>query len=150
MNENSLKAKIIYECIKIQKQKVALDEKAINDIQQSTKDYEKTADVFDSFITQEQTKKELLINQFEKSLQELQILNKIDKNKKYSTIDFGAVVITNKSKLFISIGIGKINIDNDIYYAISQKSPLFENMKNLTKGDKFSFNGNNFEILDVF
>ncbi len=150
MNTNSLKAKIINECIKIQKQKVAINEKAINDIQQVAKEYEKPTDIYDSFITQEQTKKELLINQLEKLVNELQILKRIDKDIKYSKIDFGAVVITNKSKLFISTGIGKITIDNDVYYAISQKSPLFESMKNLKKGNNFIFNDNSFEIIDVF
>ena len=150
MNTNNLKAKIINECIKIQKQKVAIDKKAINDMQQVAKEYEKPTDIYDSFITQEQTKKELLINQLEKSVNELQILEKIDENKKYSKVAFGAVVITNKSKLVISTGIGKINVDNNVYYAISQKSPLFESMKNLKKGDNFNFNDNSFEIIDIF
>ena len=150
MNTNNLKSKIINKCIKIQEQKIAIDENAINDMQQVAKEYEKPTDIYDSFITQEQTKKELLINQFAKSINDFQILKKINKNIKYSKVDFGALVITNKSKLFISTGIGKINVDNNVYYAISQKSPLFESMKNLKKGDNFNFNDNSFEIIDIF
>jgi len=65
-------------------------------------------------------------------------------------VHFGSAVITDKQKLFISIGLGKFDYDGDTWYAISPRVPLYEAMKGKKAGDTFEFNGQKSTIKDVF
>ena len=77
-------------------------------------------------------------------------LQKIPLDKEISTVEFGAIVITNKQKIFVSVGLGKIMLDGEAYYAISPKVPFFQAMRGKKAGDTFTFNSQVFEIKDVF
>ncbi|GAH61152.1 unnamed protein product, partial [marine sediment metagenome] len=61
-----------------------------------------------------------------------------------------AVVITENQKLFISISLGKIELNKETYFAISPQVPLFKAMERLKKGDSFVFNGKKHQIKDLF
>jgi len=58
-------------------------------------------------------------------------------------------VITDKQKLFVSVSLGKIELGNELFYAISTHVPIYKELINRKKGDKFEFNGNKFEILEI-
>lgn len=87
--------------------------------------------------------------QLQQSLALKQELSKINLERKYSKVDFGSLVITNKGKYFISIGIGKVEVENEIVFAISLASPIGQQLKGKQKGESISFNGNQIEILDI-
>jgi transcription elongation GreA/GreB family factor len=76
-------------------------------------------------------------------------LNKINLDRTYTSIEFGSLVITDKGNYFISIGIGKIEIDNEPVFAISLASPIGQQMKGKQKGDFVTFNGNQLQIIDI-
>jgi len=59
-------------------------------------------------------------------------------------------VVTDIQKVFISIGLGKIIVDNDTYYAISLKVPFYQAMDGKKVGDTFEFRGKTIKILDIF
>ena len=61
----------------------------------------------------------------------------------------GSLVITDKGNFFISIGAGKIEIDNNIYYAISRLSPIASKLIGLEKNNTLIFNGINYLIKEV-
>jgi hypothetical protein len=95
-------------------------------------------------------KKELFGIQLQKATGEFSALENINTGKEMDKVDIGAVVITTGQKLFISIGLGKVETENEIFYAISPNVPLFNVIKGLKKGGSFIFNGKTSEIVDVF
>jgi len=61
-------------------------------------------------------------------------LLKIDVNKKHSKVGFGSLLITTKGNYFISIGYGKIEMEENFYYAISLASPVGQLFRDKTVG----------------
>lgn len=81
---------------------------------------------------------------------ELVFLNTINPTKKNDIVEIGAVVITNKLKFFISVSSEKMTIENEEVYGISVKAPIYAAMQGLKKGDSFSFNDAEYNIVDVY
>lgn len=76
-------------------------------------------------------------------------LEKVDSSKLATSVGFGALVQTNKGLFFISISLGKIELEKEVVFVISPQSPLAQNMKGLKAKDTFEFNGNAYLITNV-
>ncbi len=76
-------------------------------------------------------------------------LSKIDLSKKHQAVDRGSLVLTNEGSYFISIGIGKVIIDNDAFYCISLGSPIGKELYNKKTGDSFLFMNKEFIIQKI-
>ena len=96
-----------------------------------------------------QTEIDLLNKQLGLLNRQKQELSNIDFCKNYSSATIGSLVKTNNGSYFISIGIGRININNEIFYAISLASPIGILLKNKKIGDVFSFRNTSFKIIDI-
>ncbi len=68
-------------------------------------------------------------------------LKAIDANKKNEQVETGSLVFTNGGNYFISIGLGKIELEENTYYAISLGSPIGEILKWKKVEEKFVFQG---------
>ncbi len=150
MEKRKLKEQIIQACLERQEQVIQTSKQAILDLQESANEDDQTRDLYDSYRTQLLSKRDLLAAQYEKALQDKQTLEKLATIKSRPYVDAGSVVITDKQKMFVSIGLGKFSCCGDTYYAISPKVPLFNIIQGLKKGDTYQFNGQDFKILDVF
>lgn len=75
----------------------------------------------------------------------LQIKNKENTEE----INAGSLVKTNKGIFYISIGLGKVKIDDVLYYCISNTSPIALILRGKRVGDEAVFNNRNYNILDV-
>ena len=76
-------------------------------------------------------------------------LSKISLEIHFTSVQLGALVVTNQGNYFISIGLGKVNVLGDDCYAISGGSPLGIALMGKQKGHKINFQGRNIEIIDV-
>ncbi len=150
MNKLELRKKIINTCISILEQNVQSVRDTIEEIIQTASEYEGDHDMFDPFRDNILKKKDLQLQQLEKYLDDIKLLNKIDSSKSPETVKFGAIVITDKQKMIVSTAIGKVQIDNDIYFAISTQVPVYKAMQGLKTGETFSINNNQFTIKDIF
>jgi len=150
MDDRLLKKQIYEQCIEAQLKKIKNLETAMEDAQKSAHDYGQQSDVFDSHKMQLISKRDMFAQQLKTEMNLLETLHKIDLTISHNIVEFGSVVITNMQKVFISVGLGKISVDNDQYYAISLKVPFFLAMKDLKKGDTFDFRGREIKILDIF
>ena len=65
----------------------------------------------------------------------------------YATL--GGLVKTTSNNYFISISVGKIEIDNETYFGISLLSPIGQLLKNKVVGDNFLFNNYNITITEI-
>ncbi len=145
-----LKQQLLDECKNIQKKAIDSSKMAMDETQQALNDYGPNKDRYDSFRDQLIGKRDMFAAQYQKALTECSILKKINPGNINTRVEFGAVVMTQKSNFFISISTGKIKLDGVTYYAISPAVPLFKAMDGLKKGDSFEFNGQKQTITDLF
>jgi hypothetical protein len=146
---DNLKQKLIEKCLHILNERAENAKKAMEELQQSANEYGLPKDRYDSFRAQVLRKRDLFAEQYQNTLEEIGLIKKIDPEKKAQNIEFGSVVITNKQKLFVSVSLGKIELENEVYYPISAKVPIYKAIQNKKAGEKFEFNGNKFEIFDL-
>ena len=150
MNDLELKKELIKTCLDYQNKSAENLIVVMREAQQSANDYGQPKDRYDSYRTQLLRKRDMFGNQLKKVNHEIAILEKIDISHKNNTVSFGAVVITDAQKLFVSIGIGKIEFMNEIYYVISTLVPFYKAMAGLKQGDVFNFRGKEIKILKLF
>lgn len=150
MDKLELKKKLLETCAAMQQKRLDVVQHEINDAQQSANEYGQPKDRYDSYRMQLLRKKDMLGQQLQKINAEFIGLKKINIKKEMDKVSFGAVVITDDQKLFISIGLGKFEFGNETYFAISPNVPLYESLKGLSKGENFTFMGKQKKIIDVF
>jgi len=150
MDKVAIKQGILAACIKKQENVIETARNAMMEALESANEEDQTRDLYDPYRTQMLTKRDMFAQQLEKATEEKKVLERLQPCEKCDTVHFGSAVITDKQKLFISIGLGKFDYDGDTWYAISPRVPLYEAMKGKNAGDTFEFNGQKFTIKDVF
>lgn len=150
MEKKTIKKNIIKTCIELLEKNIKTSKDRIQEIIQTANDYEGDHDMFDPFKEDMMKKKDVQVKQMEKFLEDLKLVKKVDPERISDKVEFGAVVITDKQKMFVSAALGKITVDNESVYAISTQVPVYNAMKGLKIGDTFTINNNSFIIKDVF
>ncbi|MGW8122406.1 3-oxoacyl-ACP synthase [Roseivirga echinicomitans] len=77
-------------------------------------------------------------------------LDQINPEKNQLLAELGSVVITSNAKYFLSVSLGQIKVEDEVYFAISPASPIGRAMFGKKKGDSFDFGGKQINLLDVF
>ena len=150
MDKLELKQKILQACIDQQLQVISNLKQVMEEASDSAEDYGLPKDMYDSYRNQLMSKRDMYAQQIRKINEQMEILRRIDIEKTYPTVRFGAVVITESQKLFISAGIGKVKVNGDEYYAISALVPFFTAIDSKKAGDVYEFRGKKEKILEVF
>ena len=76
-------------------------------------------------------------------------LSQIDLHKKNEAVTLGCLVKVNNGSYFISVGIGKLEVANEIIFSISLASPIGKLLNNKKVGDKFKFQGKEITIFEI-
>jgi hypothetical protein len=145
-----IKQKLLTKCRALTMETIGNLEAEINEAQKAANDYGMPKDRYDSFRAQLLRKRDMFSQQLLKAKEQLTLLDRIDIAKKLSRVEFGALVISENQNLFVSIGLGKIELDGDIYFAISPAVPIYKAMGGKKKGEEFEFNGRKNKILEVY
>ena len=85
---------------------------------------------------------------FNAQKQKNDLLN-IDTYHTNSVANVGSLVETNKGYFYISIGWGRIQMQNENYFVISLGSPIGMLLKNKKKGDSFQFRNTEYCIINL-
>lgn len=129
-----------------------------NSILQATRDYElaresRDSDTKSSAGDKFETGREMMQREMDKisasidqSKNQLNFLSKINLNRPYSTVDLGCLIITDQDIYYLSIGLGKIEINSEIIYAISLDSPIGQLFKGKRVGNILEFRGKTLKI----
>jgi hypothetical protein len=129
-----------------------------NSIVHATKDYElakesRDSDTKSSAGDKFETGREMMQREMDKisasidqSKNQLNFLSKINLNRPYSTVDLGCLIITDQGIYYISIGLGKVEINAEIIYAVSLDSPIGQLFKGKRVGDILEFRGKTLKI----
>lgn len=80
----------------------------------------------------------------------LRVLQAIDTHAAdYDIVRHGSVAYTNHGTFYISVSAGQLTVDGKSIFAISPASPIGKLLLDKKKGDKFTFNNNNYTVENV-
>lgn len=78
------------------------------------------------------------------------LLETIDLNLVSNKIIKGSLIQTNRGYFFMSVGLGKANVDNQLIIALSQAAPLGQKIFGLSVGDSTEVNGLKYIIQKIY
>jgi len=76
-------------------------------------------------------------------------LSRIDPNSKFTSVEFGSLVVTSQGTYFFSIAHGKIVLDKEVIFCLSPVSPVGKLLAGKKAGDKVQFQGKEIKIIRV-
>lgn len=127
----------------IQNQISSLSEDAQNDAKSSAGDKHETGL---AMMHLEQEKLNAKLIEF---INMQQIALKLSENKTVEKVVLGSVVKTNKAVFYLSVPIQQVTYENMQVFCVSVHAPLIQNLMNKEVGEKISFNGITYEILEI-
>lgn len=144
-----LKVKIYQRCIEKQKELLENSRSAMDDAQKAANEYGPPKDRYDSFRTQLLRKRDLYAEQYEKALKEYRHLEVLNPETENNLVEVNTLVITNKQRLYVSIGLGKIELPEGDFFVVSPLAPIFQALRGKRKGESINFNGQKIEVKEV-
>ena len=151
MNETNIKKQLLNEVIKLLDGKISVLQEAIKSAKES-RDADSKSSVGDKYETSrammhiEIDKNETQLRNILKQRNEVQ---KIKTNHLSDNVEFGSAVYTSNGNYFISVALGKIEIDNYAFYSISLVSPIGMLLNTRRVGDDIMFQGKNITIKNI-
>lgn len=149
MDNSGLKKNVLNACIKRQQEIINNLKLVMEEAQNAANEYGLPRDRYDSFRSQLLRKRDMFAQQMAKATEQLDLLKRIPVDKPCNKVEFGAIVITYKQRLFVSTAVGKLQVGNEEYFAISPIVPIFKAMEGKRAGESFTLNGNTIKILEV-
>jgi len=89
---------------------------------------------------------EKITSQLAERSQLLSILARINPKEIFSQAQLGSLIKTNQGTYFLAIALGKVALDDDIFFVISPASPIGKSLMTCKVGSSFDFNGRNFLV----
>lgn len=104
-----------------------------------------------------ETGRAMLQLEMEKASQQYEVIHKmqsilrnISPVIKTELIGLGSLVYTNFQNYYLSISVGEVKIEDQVFYCVSTLSPIGKLLLGKQKGDTLNFNGKNMQILNVY
>lgn len=149
MSDLELKTKLLEHLRNEHAEKVLKLKNEIDDAQKSANEYGAPRDRYDSYRIQLLRKKDMYSQQLAKLIEQAQVLEQISLDKPLSEVKFGALVTTRQQKIFVSIGLGRVEMEGEVFFAISPNVPIYEAMRGLRVGNDFEFRGQIMKIESI-
>lgn len=151
-NGNLIKQELHTYCLLQIEKQIKSIEQTLQSITESRNNETKSSagDKYETGRAMMQMEEEKAKGQLMQAFQVQKELQQIDPLKKSNQVEIGSLVQTNKGTYFISIGMGKIKLDNGLFYAISVQSPIGNKLLGKTVGNSIEFNGTKINILGVY
>lgn len=77
-------------------------------------------------------------------------LDKIPIEAKHDVVKAGSLIKTNEGNFFISVFLGKFDVEGEIFMTISLSSPLGKVLEGARVGDKVQFRDKVYQIQEIF
>lgn len=147
-----MKEKIVAELKRTVQLRIDDAQKAINNAQASANEQTKSSagDKYETGRAMGQLDIEMYTRQLHAATADRTIIENIEaKSGKSNVAGFGALITTNIGKFYMSIGSGKIMIDNEPIMALSPQSPIGEKIYLKKAGDPVEFRGKKVTISAI-
>jgi len=79
----------------------------------------------------------------------MRLLDRVDIENSSGIARLGSIVETNHANFFMSISVGKLEINETIYLGVASNSPIGLCLLGKSKGEQFNFNRKVYKILKV-
>ncbi|MCB9346060.1 MAG: 3-oxoacyl-ACP synthase [Lewinellaceae bacterium] len=145
------KAKLYEHCLAQATQRIATARAALEAAQEAgnTETKSSAGDKYETgraMMQQEQEKNQV---QLIKAIELKNQLAQLRPGQRSETAGPGSLVITNHGNFYLSEGLGKINLEGSIYFAVSLLSPIGQLLRGKRGGEAFFFQGKNYGVVDV-
>ena len=147
----TLKEKLYRHCIELVNEKIRSLQHTLLDLRESAANETKSTagDKHETALAMLQIEQENTNRQLKDALEQKIQLNKIDIHASAPQIINGSLVKTDKGYLFLSTALGKINIHEISFIALSPQSPLGAKLLGHTAHDITEMNGINYFIQTI-
>ncbi|NCU02364.1 MAG: hypothetical protein GXC73_00110, partial [Chitinophagaceae bacterium] len=143
----TLKEKIYQTCVAIVQQKIEVIQKNLHDLSDSAgNETKRTAgDKHETALAMLQIEQENNNRQLNELLQQKAVLEKLDATLQTELVVRGSLVYTNKGVFYISLGLGKLKVEDETVFAVSPDAPLGKLLLMKKAGDALQFNNTAYE-----
>ena len=145
---------VICSCIEQQEHIAFVAKQEMDSAQQQSNDYGANVDRYDSYRTKMMRSRDMYAKQLSNANAGLRVLGDLLKMPPFDTADHGAIVITDRQRFFLSIGLGKFQVESDgkkeDLYAISAQTPVYIALKGKRVGDTITINGISQTIEEIY
>lgn len=143
MNRTTFKKNVLQDAIKRQQE-------IINDFEDRIENLRNDVVEEDEWHSDNQELIENYSRELELVYSELEILEKLKVESQFDTVAPGAIVETDRMIFFPSVSIERFISQGVEIFGISEKAPLYQEMKGRKKGEEFRYNGERYKILDLY
>ncbi|MCX2743272.1 3-oxoacyl-ACP synthase [Mangrovivirga sp. M17] len=146
-----VKSDIHQHCLAEIRKKIALCEAGMREAQESANNETKSSagDKYETGRAMAQLEKDKYATQLSEARKLYRALDNLDPAKVKSKVEPGALVYTDSGNYYLSVSVGKIIIDENVFFAISPLTPLAKSIINKTIGETGVFRGKNIKILKI-
>jgi len=147
----TIKIRLHQKCNEINQQRVLQLKTTIQEAQNAANNETKSSagDKHETGRAMAQLETEKLTKQLTEALKLEQTLNRINANESSKSIGLGSIVITDNGNFYLSISLGKVELENQLYFVISTLSPIGKLLIGKKENDTFSFNGKVYKIEKI-
>jgi hypothetical protein len=152
MTPQELKFELQQQCKDLIKIRYEIVNKTIANIEQALRDESKgtSGDKHHTERAMLQIEREATGKQLREIEKVMLQLNKVTISDVSETICLGSIIETNQANFFISISVGKLQVDDIIYLGIAPAAPIGRCLLGKVKNDQFNFNGVIYKIIKIY
>ena len=145
------KSMVYSSCIKSVSDKITASGKAFKEITEEAKTDSKSSagDKHETSRALIQMEQEKISRQLQNGIDQKKELEKINIDQNSERIIPGSLILTNQGYFFLSVGLGKITVNDTTVFVLSSGSPLGAKLTGLKKGDSIIMNGTNYIIMQI-
>lgn len=147
----TLKEKTYRTCCELVQQKIDAVQKNLHELNDSAgNETKRTAgDKHETALAMLQIEQENNTRQLNELLQQKAVLEKLNASLQTEIAVRGSLVHTNKGIFYISLGLGKLKVEEETVFAVSPEAPLGKLMLMKKAGDAFTFNNTDYKINNI-
>lgn len=151
MTHSSLKNQLLAACLQKVEANLSEIEQALQSAREAANDSTKSTagDKYETTRAMMHLEQEKLSSQLAEARQMKGMLLQIEPEKPHSKVETGSLVVTTSGRYFLSVGLGKIEVDGNVFFVISPASPIGQLLGGKSAGDTFSFRNTVSEVISV-
>jgi transcription elongation GreA/GreB family factor len=146
-----LKQQLLAECKRYVASRIATANQSMVNAQQAANEEGKSSvgDKYETGRAMMQIERDKAAQQLDEAFKLKNIIDHISIEMGSGKVMLGSLVITNSKKIFISIGMGKLLLDNEEFLVVAPASPLGKQLLGLKVNDETIFNKERLTILQI-
>lgn len=145
-----VKEQLFYECLNVLNKRIEKHKAEIELIKESMENEDKNSGDAEDEGTHDYS------DNYEKALRYIKEADKMKNQLKQvdifqmnDVVKLGSLVETSHANFFLSIPLGKIDLEGKTYFAISKEAPVGQLLLGKKNGEAIVFNGNTYKILKI-